>query len=125
MWSDFKKFAFKGNVLDLAIGVVIGGAFGKIVTSLVENIIVPLTGLLLGGIDLTKQLVITVGKAEINIGAFAQSILDFLIISFSIFIFIRIINKHFSKKEEQKPAPVEVDKTEALLTEIRDLLKEK
>ncbi|QED46740.1 large conductance mechanosensitive channel protein MscL [Cytobacillus dafuensis] len=125
MWSDFKKFAFKGNVLDLAVGVVIGGAFGKIVTSLVENIIVPLTGILLGGIDLTKQLVITVGKAEINIGAFAQSILDFLIIAFSIFIFIRIINKHFNKKEEPKPAPVVVDKTEALLTEIRDLLKEK
>ncbi|WNS76350.1 large-conductance mechanosensitive channel protein MscL [Bacillus sp. DTU_2020_1000418_1_SI_GHA_SEK_038] len=122
MINEFKKFALKGNVLDLAVGVIIGAAFGKIVSSLVEDIIMPLVGLLVGGVDLTKLLVITVGTAEIKIGAFAQTILDFLIVAFSIFIFVRIINKRFKKQEESKPA---VDKKEVLLAEIRDLLKEK
>ena len=122
MLNEFKKFALKGNVLDLAVGVVIGAAFGKIVSSLVEDIIMPLVGLLVGGIDLTKHLIITVGTAEVKIGSFAQTILDFLIVAFSIFIFVRLINKRFKKPEEPKPA--EVDKKEILLTEIRDLLKE-
>ena len=122
MWNEFKKFALKGNVLDLAVGVIIGAAFGKIVSSLVDDIIMPLIGLLIGGIDLSK-LAITVGDAELKYGAFIQTVVDFLIIAFSIFVFIKVINNRFKKKEEAKPAPV-VDKKEALLAEIRDLLKE-
>ncbi|MBY0122979.1 large-conductance mechanosensitive channel protein MscL [Bacillus sp. S/N-304-OC-R1] len=123
MLNEFKKFALKGNVLDLAVGVIIGAAFGKIVSSLVEDIIMPLVGLLVGGIDLTTHLIIKVGTAEVKVGAFAQTILDFVIVAFSIFIFIRMINKRFKKHEN--PKPPEVDKKEVLLTEIRDLLKEK
>ncbi len=91
MWKEFKKFAAKGNVLDLAVGVIIGGAFGKIVASLVDDIIMPIIGLLLGGINFS-DLEIQVGDAGIKYGAFIQSIIDFLIISFSIFIFIRTVN---------------------------------
>jgi len=122
MWNEFKKFALKGNVLDLAIGVIIGAAFGKIVSSLVDDIIMPLIGLLIGGIDFA-ELAFTVGKAEVKYGSFIQTVVDFLIIAFSIFIFIKIINNRFRKQEEAKPAPVEVDKKEVLLAEIRDLLK--
>lgn len=124
MWDDFKKFALKGNVLDLAVGVIIGAAFGKIVSSLVEDIITPLVGILVGGINLTK-LTVPVGSVDLRYGEFAQTVLDFLIVAFSIFIFIRIINKRFNKKEEPKEAPIQVDNKEVLLTEIRDLLKEK
>ncbi|PWW25560.1 large conductance mechanosensitive channel [Cytobacillus oceanisediminis] len=123
MWNEFKKFALKGNVLDLAVGVVIGAAFGKIVSSLVDDIIMPLVGLLMGGVDFTK-LMIKVGGAEVKYGSFMQNVVDFLIVAFSIFIFVRIINKRFKKKEEAKPAPV-IDKNVELLTEIRDLLKNK
>jgi large conductance mechanosensitive channel len=123
MWNEFKKFALKGNVLDLAVGVVIGAAFGKIVSSLVDDIIMPLVGLLMGGVDFTK-LMIKVGGAEVKYGSFMQNVVDFMIVAFSIFIFVRIINKRFKKKEEAKPAPV-VDKNVELLTEIRDLLKNK
>ena len=124
MWKEFKKFAAKGNVLDLAVGVIIGGAFGKIVASLVDDIIMPIIGLLLGGINFS-DLEIQVGDAGIKYGAFSQSIIDFLIISFSIFIFIRTVNK-LKKKEMEKPlAPAEPTKEELLLTEIRDILKAK
>ena len=123
MLQEFKKFALKGNVLDLAIGVIIGAAFGKIVSSLVDDIIMPLIGLLVGGVDFTK-LAITVGDANIKYGSFIQTVVDFLIISFSIFIFIRIINNRFKRKEEEEPV-AEIDKKEELLAEIRDLLKEK
>lgn len=123
MWNEFKKFALKGNVLDLAVGVIIGAAFGKIVSSLVDDIIMPLIGLLIGGIDFTA-LSFTFKDAEVKYGSFIQTVIDFLIIAFSIFIFIKVINERFRKKEEKKPAPVEVDKKEALLSEIRDLLKE-
>ncbi len=124
MWKEFKKFAAKGNVLDLAVGVIIGGAFGKIVASLVDDIIMPIIGLLLGGINFS-DLEIQVGDAGIKYGAFIQSIIDFLIISFSIFIFIRTVNK-LKKKEMEKPlAPAEPTKEELLLTEIRDILKAK
>ncbi len=124
MWQEFKKFAFQGNVLDLAVAVVIGGAFGKIVSSLVENIITPLIGILLNGLDLTG-LKFPVGDAEVTYGVFLQSVIDFLIISFSIFLFIRILMKFKREKEEEKveEAP-QVDAKEALLQEIRDLLKE-
>lgn len=124
MWKEFKAFAFKGNVLDLAIGVIIGGAFGKIVTSLVNDIIMPLFGGLLGGLDFSS-LQINVGEAAIKYGAFLQSVLDFLIIASCIFIFVRSLNSLKRKEEavaEPAPAPT-ISGEEALLTEIRDLLK--
>jgi len=125
LWKDFKEFAMKGNIVDLAVAVVIGGAFGKIVTSLVENIIMPLVGVLTGGIDLTKSFKYGTGDAQIQLGVFLQSILDFLIIAFAIFMALRLMTKLSRKKEEvvvEEPAP-EVDSKEELLKEIRDLLK--
>lgn len=123
MLQEFKKFALKGNVLDLAIGVIIGGAFGKIVTSLVNDLLMPIIGLLLGGVDFSG-LQWTIGDAVITYGAFIQSVVDFVIIALSIFLFIKAINR-FKKKEEEKPsAPPEPSKEELLLTEIRDILKE-
>src|SRR5699024_1780171 len=112
-------------VLDLAVAVVIGAAFGNIVSSLVENIITPLMGALLNGIDFTG-LIIQIGDAEVTYGVFIQSIIDFLIISFSIFIFVRLLMKLKRKKDdaEEEEAPPEVDPKEELLQEIRDLLKE-
>lgn len=121
MWKDFKEFAFQGNVVDLAVAVVIGAAFGKIVASLVENIITPIVGILSGGVDLTK-LSKTVGDAEITYGVFLQSIFDFFIIAFFIFLAIRLLSK-LQKKEEEEEVVEEVDTQEVLLTEIRDLLK--
>ncbi|WP_285228861.1 large conductance mechanosensitive channel protein MscL [Paenibacillus sp. ISL-20] len=121
--KEFKTFALKGNVLDLAIGVIIGAAFGKIVSSLVSDIIMPVIGLLLGGVNLSG-LDATIGDATLTYGVFLQTVVDFLIVSFSIFIFIRTLNR-FKRKEETKaeepPAP---SKEELLLTEIRDLLKQ-
>ena len=126
MWKDFKEFAMRGNVMDLAIAVVIGAAFGKIVTSLVENIITPLIGILTGGIDLTNKFKIQVGEAKLLLGVFLQSILDFVIIAFAIFIALRLMNKVMRKKEvieEVKEKEPEIDAKEELLKEIRDLLK--
>jgi len=121
MWKEFKEFAVKGNVVDLAIGVIIGGAFGKIVTSLVDDIIMPLMGLLLGGIDFTR-LELKAGTAVVKYGAFIQNVVDFLIIAFSIFLLVRSINRIKKKEDVSEPAP---SKEEILLTEIRDLIKEK
>ncbi|ABS23555.1 large conductance mechanosensitive channel protein MscL [Bacillus cytotoxicus] len=124
MWNEFKKFALKGNVMDLAVGVVIGGAFGKIVSSLVSDVIMPLVGLLLGGVNFTG-LSFTFGKAVVKYGAFIQTVVDFLIIAFSIFLFIKLFNKLTFKKEEEKKEEVpEPTKEEVLLGEIRDLLKQ-
>ncbi|MFC2946965.1 large conductance mechanosensitive channel protein MscL [Virgibacillus sediminis] len=123
MWNDFKEFAFKGNVVDLAVAVVIGAAFGAIVTSLVENIITPAVGILLGGVDFTRWSV-TVGNSEILYGNFLQSVFDFIVISFSIFLIIRLLMKFKRKKEEEEVEEEEADVREELLTEIRDLLKE-
>ncbi len=129
-FDEFKKFAFKGNVMDLAVGIIIGGAFGKIVSSLVNDIIMPLFGGILGGINLSVLrwvIVPAVGdKKELAItyGAFLQTIVDFLIIAVSIFIFIRITNKVIKKKEDEAPPPKKEDSV-VLLEEIRDLLKEK
>jgi large conductance mechanosensitive channel len=124
MWNEFKKFALKGNVIDLAIGVVIGGAFGKIVSSLVNDIITPIVGLLLGGIDLTTKLSYTYHDADIKLGVFLQNIVDFFIIAFSIFLVIKFLSR-FKRKEEAAPAaPTKHDLKEELLMEIRDLLKE-
>lgn len=139
MWKDFKEFAFKGNVLDLAIGVIIGGAFGKIVSSIVNDIIMPFFGFVTSGMDF-KSLKYVLSEAEIvndvivkpeaaiMYGNFIQNIVDFLIVSFSIFIFIRIINKAKAKQKKEEVAPQEEVKgpsQEELLTEIRDLLKNK
>lgn len=126
VWEDFKKFALKGNVLDLALAVVIGTAFGKIVTSLVEDIIMPALGIVLGGFSVQDWTYIVNG-AELRYGAFAQSVIDFFIIAFSIFLVIRL----FTRMKRQKDVPAEeepavLDKKEELLVEIRDLLaKEK
>lgn len=100
MWKEFKTFAMRGNIVDLAIGVVIGGAFGKIVTSLVNDIIMPLVGFLLGGLDFSG-LSFTFGNAVVKYGSFIQTIVNFLIISFSIFIMIRTLNQLRRKKEAE------------------------
>lgn len=126
MWADFKAFAFKGNVLDLAIGVVIGAAFGKIVSSLVDNVIMPVIGGLFGGISF-EQLYFNVRGVEVFYGIFIQSVFDFLIIATSIFLFVRLIMK-FQRQEEIKEEieeGLELDPKQELLIEIRDLLKEK
>jgi large conductance mechanosensitive channel len=130
MLKEFKKFALKGNVIDLAVGVIIGGAFGKIVTSLVNDLIMPLLGIITGKIDLTGlKWVIEKGKdgtgeLAIRYGQFLQTTIDFLIVAFSIFIVIKAITS-FRKKEEEKPKKAEPTNEEVLLTEIRDLLKER
>jgi len=130
MLKDFKEFAFKGNVLDMAIGVIIGTAFGKIVTSLVNDMIMPIISILTGGINFTNlKFIITpkhgdVAENAIAYGTFIQNVVDFLIIAFCIFLFVRLIEK-FKKKEEVKiEAPKKADDI-VLLEEIRDLLKAK
>ena len=126
MWKEFKKFAMKGNVVDLAIAVVIGGAFGKVVTSLVNDIIMPPIGVLTGGVDFSKLVIVlkkateTTETVTLNYGNFINIILNFLIISFSIFFIIRQINK-FKKREDDKPK--EPSEEVKLLREIRDSLK--
>ncbi|MBR5102623.1 MAG: large conductance mechanosensitive channel protein MscL [Muribaculaceae bacterium] len=122
--KEFKEFAMKGNVMDMAVGVVIGGAFGKIVSSLVDDVIMPLVGMITGGTDF-NSLTATVGKATLNYGTFIQNIVDFLIIAFSIFMVIKFMNK-LNRKKEEAPAPApEPSNEEKLLGEIRDLLKDK
>lgn len=134
--NEFKQFAMRGNVIDLAVGVIIGAAFGKITNSLVGDIIMPPIGVLVGGVNFT-DLVITLKQASvsatgevipavtINYGSFIQTVIDFLIIAFTIFIFIKLINKPNRQKPKETPAtpptpPADVQ----LLTEIRDLLKQ-
>ena len=121
--KEFKEFISKGNVIDLAVGVIIGGAFSKIVSSLVNDIIMPLIGIVIGGINLTN-LTLKLGDATVNYGVFLQNILDFLIVALCIFIFVKIINK-FNRKKETPPAPPKKDDKTILLEEIRDLLKKK
>lgn len=123
MWQDFKKFALKGNVMDLAIAVVIGAAFGKIVTSLVTDIITPLIGVMMGGVNFTG-LMIKVGAAEVMYGKFLQTIFDFFIIALAIFMVIRLMMKFQRKKEDVVEEGPAIDAKEALLAEIRDLLKD-
>lgn len=117
--DEFKAFAMRGNVVDLAVAVIIGGAFGKIVSAFVDGIIMPLLGLLLGGIDISGK-TFTLGHAIVKWGLFLQSIIDFTIISFSIFLAITFLNTLQTKKEKSPPTQTEEVK---LLTEIRDLLK--
>lgn len=118
--KEFKDFIARGNVIDLAVGVVIGSAFGKIVSSLVDNILMPLIGIILGGIDFTS-LTAKVGDATIAYGIFIQNVIDFLIIALCIFLIVKVMNK-FIKKQEEAPAVNEELET---LKEIRDLLKKK
>ena len=126
MIKEFKEFIARGNVIDLAVGVIMGSAFGKIVSSLVDNVIMPLIGIILGGIDFTT-LSIKVEDANINYGIFIQNVIDFLIISFCVFLMIKFINKlsNIKKKEEKAEEVVEKAEDIKLLEEIRDLLKKK
>ena len=122
MVDEFKNFISRGNVVDMAVGVIIGGAFGKIVTSLVNDILMPLIGVLIGGHDFSN-LSIKVKDASIAYGAFIQAIVDFLIIALCIFVMVKIFEK-FKRKEEPKEEPAKVDSDQVvLLREIRDLLK--
>ena len=139
--SEFKEFAMKGNVVDMAVGIIIGAAFGKIVTSLVNDIIMPLIGVVTGGMNFTDykwviQKAVMDGQEVIkpevtmNWGAWVQTVVDFLIVAFCIFVMIKFINnvrKHMEKQQAEEVAaavPAEPTKEEQLLTEIRDLLKE-
>ncbi len=129
--KEFKEFAVKGNAVDMAVGIVIGAAFGKIISSLVADVVMPPIGVLVGGVDFTK-LTITLKEAvgnvpavTLNYGNFIQSVVDFTIIAFAIFMVVKLINK-LKKQEAAVPAaPSEPTKEELLLTEIRDLLKAK
>ncbi len=125
MLSEFKAFAMRGNVVDMAVGIVIGGAFGKIVSSLVSDVVMPPIGMIMGGVDFSK-LAFALGEGEgaasINYGMFINTVLDFVIIAFAIFMVIKGLNS-MKKKEEEKPAePPKPSAEETLLTEIRDLL---
>ncbi|SEW20758.1 large conductance mechanosensitive channel protein MscL [Chitinophaga arvensicola] len=136
--KEFKEFAMKGNVMDLAVGVIIGGAFGKIVTSLVENILMPVIGIFTGGANFNDSFFLlntskgssfkslaeakAAGAPVFAYGAFIQSVIDFLIIAFCIFLLVKFMNK-LTKKKEEAPAPAELSTQEKLLVEIRDELK--
>jgi len=131
--DEFKAFALKGNVVDMAVGIIIGGAFGKIVSSIVNDVIMPPIGLLVGGVNFTdlkivmKEAVADIPAVTINYGNFLQVTFDFLIIAFSIFMVIKFMNNLSKKKEATveaaPPAPPAPSKEEELLSEIRDLLK--
>jgi large conductance mechanosensitive channel len=121
MLQEFKSFAMKGNVVDLAVGVIIGVAFGKIVASLVEDVVMPLVGAVIGGVNFSG-LAVTVGSATLKYGKFLQSCLDFLIIAWAIFIAVQAINR---LRREKPPAPAATPRQEVLLEEIRDLLKQR
>lgn len=127
MIKEFKEFISRGNVVDLAVGVIIGGAFSTIVSSLVNDILMPIIGMILGGIDFTN-LSITIGDAKIMYGSFIQHVIDFLIVAFCVFIFVKFINKlsrlGHKKKNEETKEKVEVVETELdVLKQIRDELK--
>lgn len=124
MIKEFREFMLRGNVMDLAVAVIIGGAFTAIVTSLVNDIIMPIVGVILGGVDFTA-LAITVGDANITYGNFIQAIINFLIIALVLFLLIRSINNMSRKKEEAPAAPPGPTAEEKLLAEIRDLLRER
>lgn len=129
MLKEFKEFISRGNVVDMAVGVIMGSAFGKIVTSLVNDIIMPLVGVLIGGIDFTS-LSFTIKDSKVMYGSFIQNIVDFLIVAICIFIFVKLINKlnkidvlHKKKKEEEPKKEIKKPEDVLLLEEIRDLLK--
>jgi large conductance mechanosensitive channel len=120
---EFRDFAVKGNVVDLAVAVIVGAAFGKIVASLVSDIVMPLVGTLLGGLDF-KGLAIQVGAAKIEYGNFVQTCVDFVIIAWAIFVAVKVINR-LRKKDEDQPPVATPPRQEQLLEEIRDLLKQR
>lgn len=126
--KEFREFAVKGNVVDMAVGVIIGAAFGKIVSSLVSDVIMPPIGIMIGGVDFSnlsfvlKEASSSAPAVTLNYGKFIQTIIDFLIISFAIFLMVKMINK-LKRREEQKPAEAKLSTQEKLLTEIRDLLQ--
>ncbi len=129
MMKEFKDFAMRGNVVDMAVGIIIGGAFGKIVSSLVNDVIMPPIGLLLGGVDFSN-LLFTLQEAAgdvpavtLKYGVFVNTVIDFVIVAFAIFMVIRGMNKMKKKQEEAPAAPPAPPKQEVLLGEIRDLLK--
>ena len=130
-FQEFKEFAMRGNVLDMAVGVILGGAFGKITTSLVNDVFMPLIGMLIGGVDLGKLNIVlkpatdTAEAVTLGIGTFLTTIIDFILVAFVIFLMIKTINR-FRRKKEEEPALEEPKgpTAEELLTEIRDLLKE-
>lgn len=128
--NEFKKFIMRGNVFDMAVGVIIGGAFGKIVTSLVNDVIMPVIGIITGKIDISslqleiKSSIVGAEPVIVKYGEFLQNVLNFLIVAFCIFLMIKAMAKLIKKQEEEKPAPAP-SKEEVLLTEIRDLLKNK
>ena len=133
--SEFKEFAMEGNVVDMAVGVIIGGAFGKIVSSLVNDVIMPVVGIATGGLDFKEHKLIlkaavmngeevVTPEVAMTYGVFIQNIVDFLIIAFCIFMAIKFMNRFKKKVEEAPAAPAEPTKEEVLLTEIRDLLKQ-
>ncbi len=123
MIKEFKKFIARGNVLDLAVGVIVGGAFSSIVTSLVNNIFTPVIGLILGGVDFSG-LSITFRDTEIMYGAFIQSIIDFLIVAFCLFLVVKVVNKVTAKKEKQEEKKDTKSAEVKILEEIRDMLKD-
>jgi large conductance mechanosensitive channel len=130
MMKEFKTFAMRGNVMDMAIGIIIGGAFGKIVASFVKDVLMPPLGLLLGNVNFA-DLAITLKEAAgetaaitLNYGAFVQTVVDFVIIAFAIFMMVKAMNSMKKKEEEAPAAPPAPTKEETLLTEIRDLLKQ-
>lgn len=127
-FKEFRQFAVRGNVVDMAVGIIIGAAFGKIVSSLVGDVFMPVIGLIVGGVDF-KDLALTIKQATdsapavtLNYGMFIQTVLDFTIVAFAIFLLVKAMNS--VKKKELEQAPV-VNKEELLLTEIRDILKSK
>ena len=131
MMTEFKEFAIKGNAVDMAVGIIVGAAFGKIVSSFVNDVIMPPIGLLIGGVNFNK-LTFTLKEASgdvaavmISYGKFIQTVIDFTIIAFVIFIVIKAINSQKRKEEETVPPPPEPSKEELLLSDIRDILKEK
>jgi len=131
MLSEFKKFAVKGNVMDMAVGIIIGAAFGKIVAIFVSGVMMPPLGMLLGGVDFSELAYViqpataTAEAVSIKWGAFVQTSIDFIIVAFAVFLMVKAMNNMKKKEEEAPAAPAEPTKEEKLLTEIRDLLKEK
>lgn len=135
MLKEFKEFAMRGNVIDLAVGVVIGGAFGKIVTSLVNDVIMPPIGLITGGVDFSDMKWVIkaadnsdpahkVAEVALQYGVFINTLIQFIIIAFAIFLMVKVVNR-LSRKQEEAAAPAAPPADVALLTEIRDLLKER
>ncbi|ADN00270.1 large-conductance mechanosensitive channel protein MscL [Dickeya dadantii] len=128
--KEFREFAMRGNVVDLAVGVIIGAAFGKIVSSLVSDIIMPPLGLLIGGVDfkqfhwVLREAQGNIAAVSINYGVFIQNIFDFIIVAFAIFMAIKLMNKLRRTQQEEPSAPPKISAEEKLLTEIRDLLKQ-